>query len=76
MTINVAILDGTTVTNVIVVDSLSEGPEGCVECPVWIGVGMDINSPAPEVLPGNPQDPVAKLKTFLAANPDVAEILI
>lgn len=65
-------LDGTTVVNTIVVD---EVPDGYVACPEWVGIGMDINTPEPEPLPEVPVDPVAKLKDFLTANPDVAAIL-
>lgn len=64
-------LDGTTVVNVIVVD---EVPEGYVVCPKWVGIGMDINTPQPVVVEIT-IDPVEKLKTFLAANQDVAALL-
>lgn len=74
MTILAASLDGITVTNVIVLDDMSQAPDGYVECPPWVGIGMDINTPQPTVV-DTPADPVAKLKNFLAANPDVAAIL-
>ena len=45
--INAAYIDAQRiVTNVIVVDSLSEAP-GTVECPDWVGIGMSIDTPAP-----------------------------
>jgi hypothetical protein len=65
-------LDGTTVVNTIVVDFI---PEGYVACPEWVGIGMDINTPEPAPVVETPVDPIEKLKTFLAANPDVASIL-
>ena len=43
---NAAILNGTTVVNVIVLSNLSECV-GAVECPDWIGIGDDINTPKP-----------------------------
>lgn len=40
--------------------------------PRWNGASwMIVNKP----LPPEPEDPVAKLKAFLASNPDVAELL-
>jgi len=39
-----ATLNGNIVTNVIVVDEI---PQGYVECPSWVGIGMDINTPNP-----------------------------
>jgi hypothetical protein len=65
-------MDGTTVINTIVVDEL---PEGYVECPAWVGIGMDINTPKPESVPEPAITPVEKLKNFLASNPDVAALL-
>lgn len=59
------------VLNTIVVD---EVPQGYVACPEWVGIGMHIDTPQPAVVE-TPSDPLAKLKTFLAANPDVAALL-
>jgi hypothetical protein len=64
MSINAAILDGSVVQNVIVVASLAEAPAGSVECPAWIGVGMDINTPKP-VAPVNPDEVKAEAKRRL-----------
>ena len=45
--INAAIIDeNNIVTNVIVLNSLEE-LFGAVECPEWVGIGMDINTPKP-----------------------------
>lgn len=60
------------VLNAIVVD---EVPDGYVACPEWVGIGMHIDTAQPAVVE-TPSDPVEKLKDFLAANPDVAAILV
>lgn len=44
--------------------------------PRWNGHAWElVNRPAPAPAPANDNDPVAKLRDFLAANPDVAAIL-
>lgn len=35
------------VTNRIVADYLADAPVGYIECPEWVGIGMDINTPQP-----------------------------
>ena len=47
---NAAILNGTIVVNIIVLNNLSEYPDA-VECPEWIRIGDDINQPEPEIVP-------------------------
>ena len=47
---NAAILDGTTVVNIIVLNNLSEYPSAVV-CPEWIRIGDDINQPEPQIVP-------------------------
>ena len=46
---NIAKLDNNgIVTNVIIVDDMSQAPDNTwVKCPDWIGIGMNINTPAP-----------------------------
>lgn len=68
-------LDGSIVVNAIVLDDMSQAPAGYVECPEWVGIGMDINTPQPPVVVEPTVDPVEKLRQFLEANPDVASIL-
>ena len=62
------------VLNTIVLDDMSQAPTGYVECPEWVGIGLHINTPQPSVVE-QVSDPVAKLRDFLAANPDVASLL-
>jgi hypothetical protein len=65
-------LNGNIVVNTIVVDDV---PDGYVVCSEWVGIGMDINTPQPSTVPAAADDPMQKLKVFLAANPDVASLL-
>lgn len=45
--INAAIVDSQRiVTNIVVLDSLSELP-GAVACPAWVSIGMSIDTPEP-----------------------------
>jgi len=48
--INAAIIKNGIVENVIVLNSLDE-VDGAVECPEWVGIGMDINTPKPTPVP-------------------------
>ena len=86
--INAAIIDAQRiVTNVIVVNSLSEAP-GSVECPSWVGIGMSIDAPeppAPVVVPQSvtprqarlalsQQGKLAAVNTAVAAADDATKI--
>lgn len=46
---NAAILEGTTVVNIIVLNDLSEC-DGAVVCTEWVCIGDDISKPKPEVV--------------------------
>jgi hypothetical protein len=43
----VCLVEKNIVVNAIVVDNLNDAPEGYIECPEWVGIGMDIDTPAP-----------------------------
>ena len=52
---NAAILNGTTVTNIIVLNDLSEHA-GARICPEWVCIGDDIGKPEPEPPPPPPSE--------------------
>lgn len=46
----IALIDENNIVLNVIIATLEEAPEGTwVECPEWVGIGMDINTPEPTV---------------------------
>jgi hypothetical protein len=47
----IALIDENNIVLNVIIATLDEAPKGTwVNCPSWVGIGMDINTPEPQVI--------------------------